>query len=50
MLVFDVSFTVTDWLPEVLSVTVNVPVPPVIKVSLGSTAWPSLLVKCTVFE
>ena len=34
--------------PVVLSVAENVPVPAVSVALAGSTAWPSLLVKCTV--
>ena len=43
-----VSVAVSAWLPAVLRVALKVPVPFVSVLSLGRTAWPSLLVKCTV--
>jgi hypothetical protein len=48
MLAVTVSVAVTVWLPVVLNVTGNVPVPFVSVVFAGSTANPSVLVKCTV--
>ena len=48
---FDVSVAVIDWLPAVLSVTVNVSVPSSdgVKVKFaGRPAWTSLLVKSIV--
>jgi hypothetical protein len=43
-----VSVAVMDWLPTVFSVAENVPVPFVSIELAGSTAWPSVLVKCAV--
>ena len=43
-----VSFTVTVFVPAVLSVTAKVPVPPTSVASAGRTAAPSVEVKCTV--
>ena len=43
-----VSVAVMVWLPAVLSVILNVPTPLVSVEVLGSTAWPSLLVKWMV--
>src|SRR5438067_10773540 len=48
MLLVTVSVAVTVWLPAVLSVTENVPVPPVRVALAGRTAWASVLVKCAV--
>ena len=47
-LLFWVSVAVTDWVPAVSSVTLNVPVPLVRVVAAGRTAWPSLLVIATL--
>jgi hypothetical protein len=43
-----VSVAVMVWLPAIFSVAENVPVPFVSVVFAGSTAWLSVLVKCTV--
>ena len=43
-----VSVAVMVWLPAVLSVAENVPTPLVSVAFAGNTAWPSVLVKCTV--
>ena len=45
-----VSVAVIVWLPTVFSVAEKVPVPFVSVELAGSTAWPSVLVKCTVPE
>jgi len=45
---FTVSIAVTVWPPAVSKVKLNVPVPLVSVELPGSTAAPSLLVKCTV--
>jgi hypothetical protein len=45
-----VSVAVIVWPPVVLSVAEKVPVPFVSVEFVGSTAWPSVLVKCTVSE
>ena len=43
-----VSVAVRVWLPRVLRVAENVPVPPVSVEFAGKVAAPSVLVKCTV--
>ena len=43
-----VSVAVRVWLPAVRKVALNVPTPLLSVLSDGGTAWPSLLVKCTV--
>ena len=48
MLPVTVSVAVTDCVPAVLRVTSKVPTPLASVASAGRTAWPSLLVKCTV--
>jgi len=45
-----VSVAVMVWLPPVFSVAEKVAVPFVSAEFAGSTAWPSLLVKCAVPE
>ena len=48
MPLFALSAARSTWLPTVLSVAVKVPTPFVRPLLAGSTAWPSLLLKCTV--
>ena len=43
-----VSVAVRVWLPALRKVALNVPTPLLSVLSDGGTAWPSLLVKCTV--
>ena len=43
-----VSVAVIVWLPVVFNVAKNEPVPPLSVLFVGSTAWESELVKCTV--
>jgi hypothetical protein len=45
-----VSVAVIVWLPTVFSVAEKVPVPLASVELAGSTAWPSVLVKCAVPE
>ena len=45
-----VSVAVIVWLPTVFNVAEKVPVPLVSVEFAGSTAWASVLVKCTVPE
>jgi hypothetical protein len=45
-----VSIAVMDWAPALFSVAEKVPIPLVSIELAGSTAWPSLLVKCDVPE
>jgi hypothetical protein len=45
-----VSIAVMDWLLALFSVAEKVPIPFVSIELAGSTAWPSLVVKCAVPE
>jgi hypothetical protein len=50
MAALTVSVAVMVWLPAVPKVSLKVPVPLVSVMLDGSTAWPSVEVKCTVPE